>query len=146
MPTGVCPNQVCAIFVGRKIIQWKLRELKYLISPKERTILAINKTWNLSYIFIKKNSYKVFWKIIKCHSWTLSYFRGSIWYKENGNKSIVENTLSGKAEGGTCPDWQWDVKNTTVEGRAPLFQWSPIITSVLAEYNTESLLSCLPFS
>lgn len=60
MPIGVCPNQVCAIFIRRKITQWKVG-LKYLISPKERTILAINRKWNLGYILIKKNSNKIFW-------------------------------------------------------------------------------------
>lgn len=53
-------HQVCAIFIRRKITQWKVG-LKYLTSPKERTILAINRKWNLGYILIKKNSNKIFW-------------------------------------------------------------------------------------
>lgn len=51
----------------------KLGELKYPTSPKEKTILKSTK----SEIFIKMNSNKIFWGIIKYQSWAQALFDSS---------------------------------------------------------------------
>lgn len=118
----------------------KLGELKYPTSPKEKTILKSTK----SEIFIKMNSNKIFWGIIKYQSWAQALFDSSE-RKLKTSPLCWTPWVEGRAW--HLPRLAVDVgKNITVKGRALLFWWSPVSTPVLAEYSTGTLLGCLLLS